>query len=1586
MQSEKKGNSATFDTQKIDAQLQKWREKLIDLTKSNPLLRINYSRVSKLQAIEPGLSELFDAIVKNTATLKMPLVKKKAAKKAKKKRKSTDKDQQQIIKEETPEEEEPTYTLEPGDITFNKTPKELWQLMRRLHDNARVTVEERGVTTLHLVFGALRWDDPNLDDAVSPLILVPCEFEYTGPNAHMKLKMLDEEIQLNPALELILRDKHKIQLPSLPEGDEDLNLESFLQEIAAQVKEQGWTVLPEVWLSTFSFDSLAIYKDLEALVGIAHTHPLIAALARAGALDDASEALEVPHDLDSHNAVPVPVLEADSSQLAALTLASTGTNLVVHGPPGTGKSQTITNLIADALGAGKKVLFVSAKMAALNVVHDRLAAIGLGRFCLEAHSTKAGKAKIIEELKRTIDLPVAANNNLLEEQLAELQRVRSNLNTYVQELHVVREPLGISLYQALGKVEKFNKTPDLRGKLPWENLSPVTREELRTTIELLRDVASQSSVYDNRDNHPWNGFQLNNERGEENQEKLREKLEKLLDIIQSIANSLSVVDKLFVISGTVSIKKLLELQQIYEMVSGISELPTKWLTLGSETHIRLAKLFSDAGEKIAAYKKLKEAYKAITTEAAKEIIALLSPIESEYKNWTRLTKPAFWKWRSELKKHFHESAVIKIGTLQEYLELAKKIDVSEKWFEEQSKDLSRYAINPLQVSTEVYEEQSKQFLVASKLVQLANDQKINFPEQDITLLPEITIQAKKIAQQLSDNSLPDILSFINTHWLQSFADNLSVKDADIDAVVSKSKELIGALAKCHEWVVLQVTLKKCSDRNLIDFVKSLDKESATQLPDALEKKFYKLWAGEVLGESSVLQEFSGMRREERIEHFHALDRQIKASVLKKIQMSAAEPARRVMSAQGDFGSRSEAGILFRELQKRRRFKPLRKLFGEIPHVLQALKPCLLMSPTSVSTFLKPGLFSFDIVVFDEASQLPTQEGIAAILRSRQVVVAGDENQLPPTTFFDSSTWFEQDENDDESEPLESLLDDCCAIHPFFTDERLLWHYRSKDERLIKFSNHYIYNNSLVTFPSATIDPEGRGVRLVYLPNGTWDRGKSRTNRVEARAVAQLVIDQFEKQPERSVGVVAMNSSQKDAIELALDELTASRPHLAGLLDTQKNEPFFIKSLENVQGDERDIIIISVGYAKSPKGALSYSFGPLNRDGGWRRLNVLVTRAKWQTVLVTSLRSQELGGISPNNRGAIMLRNYIEYAEKGAELPAEATVLTKEETNDFENGVASALRDAGCLVDEQVGASGYRIDLAIRDPRDNNRYLLAVECDGATYHSSRTARDRDMLRQDVLRSQGWKMYRLWSTDWFRDRDAALQSLLNAVNVALQHPTDESVQAPPLEQKDLEAEIPNEETNTISHEAISDRKYNPGVPYRKMAITRHLSPEIIMKKSRKTDFAKTVALIVQEEGPIHGDILLERLRELFAVSRVGNNIMKNLNVALHYAGTRYKVELKDDFIYGANKPSNFRINTEEVQRSIEQIAPEEISLAACYLVEDQFGFARESLPKAILEVLGLKRATSEALDHVSSIIETLISKNTLQLSGGNMLYLN
>lgn len=1577
-------NEEPFNIARIIAQLKIWGERLLDLTKSNPLLGINRSRVSKLRVITPDTTTLFKKLVVDEVAIKMPLI----VIKRKKKKNNGGQTEIEEVKEVEVELDEIVY---PGDVDFEAEPKVLHRLLKRIYDNGRTTVEERGVTTLFLTFGTLKWTDPILEESISPLLMVPCQLESYGPDSHMKLKMLDEELQINPALEFYLRKKHHIELPQFVKdsNEEEITVESlkkFYSQVQDCIKETHWKVNDESWLSTFSFESLVIYKDLQTMAEIAEKNPLIAALAKARNISEGSEALGDELDnLDMPKTVPIPVMPADASQLEALTIAQTGKNLVIKGPPGTGKSQTISNLIADALGQGKKVLFVSAKMAALNVVHDRLSKIGLKRFCLEAHSTKAGKLKIIEELKRTLELPFNNNGQTLEEQIEEIKKVRSQLNSYVKKLHLPREPLGKTIYQAIGKLETLQKFKSLEFDLPWENLSNVSQEQLDEIIEALNSLTVQLDIFDNKATHPWRGFKVDTEHPVPSEE-IKKNLKVILDNFELIEDSLEKVRDLIIPEN--SEFRLNDLETLFDVFDSLvitDGLPSGWLSKTEKDLKDSEDLFETARIKSDDYQSLLKKYEEITSLPTKELKSLLTPLKKQFASWTHIFNPKFWMWQSNIRPKFKTNVGISSTALHKYLKMANDLEVIDTWFDTNRKILEKH-VSDIR-SSKLLGDKIVHFKTAQILKSAISKDAIKKPKKEILdITSEYKKSISKILGTIKNEGFKSAILLIESNWLNGFVDEIDIETAWLSSVGNRCKEILMSIQKMHEWILLQSTISKCNNLDLSNFLSSLANMSIKDAPELFEKRFYSQWVEAFLNTDSTLLEFSGSLYEEKIKQFKNLDRKLQISMLENIQYKAAEPARNVVGAQSNLGSGGEVGILRRELQKRKRIKPLRKLFNEIPHVLQAIKPCMLMSPVSVSTFLKPGSVDFDLVVFDEASQLPTPEAIPSILRGKQVVVAGDENQLPPTSFFSASTIFEEENELDsleEFEPLESLLDDCIAIEPVFQESKIVWHYRSKDERLIQFSNRYFYNNSLITFPSSTTDSDGRGVHLIYTENGVWDRGRSRTNMVEAKRVAGLVVEQFKKYPNRSLGVASMNASQKEAIENALDELISNKPGLQALInDRERPEPFFVKSLENVQGDERDTIIICVGYAKTPTGSLSLNFGPLNSEGGWRRLNVLVTRAKWQTLLVTSLRSSELSGVNTLNKGAIMLRNYIEYVEQGGKLPADSVTATNDETNDFEDSIAMSLRDRGLVVDEQVGASEYRIDLAIRDPRENNRYVMAVECDGATYHHTKTARDRDVLRQEVLESQGWKIYRVWSTDWFRDREEALKHLLFALEVAKKAPVEESVQATPVIQGDTNTKKPadmdkNSETNSLP--GMPEGKYKPGITYHKYSTSNRNLKELL-NKNYTAQLARTVANIVEYESPVHVNIITERLKEVYGVSRAGANIQNNVKHAIESATQWLNLVTRAGFLYrNTEKIDGFRIPSEHVVRTLNQISPEEVENAILYLVEDQFGYVRERVPKAIMELFGIGKNRIESPEIIESSVDRLLDSGKLYLSG-------
>ena len=1558
------GNAAghPIDEQRVRAHLKKWQERLLDLTKGNPLLGLNRSRVSKLQVVRPQSVELFESIVISESQIQLPMAVRR---------------ERRSLFEGSETGQGDTYEIEPGDLEFEATPVELARRLRRIHDNARTSVDERGVTTLHLTFGVLSWQDDWLGESLSPIWMLPTQLVSHGPSAPLRLTLADEELQLNPALELYLRERHKVTLPELPEELTEESLVRYLDNFQHAVRDQHWLVSQDVWLSTFSFESLVLYQDLKAMADIAVAHPVVAALARATVIGAGAEDIhEDLDDLPSPDRVPIPVLPADGSQLAALAYGTGGAHLVIHGPPGTGKSQTISNLIADAIGRNKKVLFVSSKMAALNVVHQRLYDRGLARFCLEAHSTKAGKTKIIDELRRTLEADDRSDGGRFEEALTALTRVRGDLNRYVQELHRIRQPLGKTLYQAIGRTARLSTAREVRAPLPWTELLTVSRDDFVERIDLLNELGAQANIFDGRQSHPWRGFSATAVTISD-REQIEEDLGTILatsSCIQSLIPHVQTV----VEADDFSIEDLIRLQPAFASIASLDRLPHGWFNSKAERLEQKATTFETATGMQRDFESQLAIYKQHFNSPLEQARALLLPAVQQFSKRYQRLRPSYWKWRSAVRRNARPGTKITHPVAVRLHAIVCRLVDIENWFVTQQAELLIECRNIR--DAEALSQAGKRCRTAAALVAAlfaTNKQ----PARQTEIADTFRQAARELPTILSD-ALLETVERLDRFWPAGFVDSLSTKSATTKALVRRASELRGALLLVQEWVGLQRTLQKCDSAGLTPFVSGLGKVSAVHAPEAFEHRFYLLWISEVMAQSDALTIFSAAQREDLVRKFASLDNQIRELVALHIQHKAADSVRRLRSAQSNLAG-SEVGILRRELQKRKKIKPLRRLFAEIPHALQALKPCMLMSPISVSTYLKPGSVTFDLVVFDEASQLPTPEGIAAILRAEQVVVAGDRNQLPPTSFFRAQ--IELDDGDESNEddgladePLESLLDDAVAAVPLFREAHLKWHYRSKDERLIKFSNAFFYDNRLVTFPSTCTDSDGQGVRLVYVPDGVWDRGRSRTNRIEARKVAGLVIEHFTQFPNRSLGVVAMNAQQKEAIEDAVAEALEQRPDILPLMDpASAHEPFFVKSLENVQGDERDAMMISVGYGKDANGHPSLNFGPLSKEGGWRRLNVLITRAKWHTTVVTSFRSHELSGLSPNNRGPIALRDFIAYAERKCELPQPPSVPTADETNDFEDAVATALRDRGLTIDEQVGASKFRIDLAIRDRRDASRYVLGIECDGATYHSTRTARDRDILRQRVLESMGWRIHRVWSTEWFHDRDRAIERVLSSLSMAESRTVDESVQGIPLPND------PQSATNLSPAEPIAgddpsvpQRRYPPGISYRKFIATA--DRDLLVHSRFSNELSTLVVRIVETEGPIHEEVLADRLKDVCGVERAGSNVQSNIAEAVHIAVGRKEIERRRqrDFLWKSSAQlSAFRAPANSFRRPIDWIHRDEIALAILYLVEDQFGLQRSELGRGVAGLFGLERATMEACDHILEIADELVERGLI-----------
>jgi very-short-patch-repair endonuclease len=792
-------------------------------------------------------------------------------------------------------------------------------------------------------------------------------------------------------------------------------------------------------------------------------------------------------------------------------------------------------------------------------------------------------------------------------------------------------------------------------------------------------------------------------------------------------------------------------------------------------------------------------------------------------------------------------------------------------------------------------------------------------------------------------------------------------DAPISGVAGVIDGWRKSLDVYNDWVAARETLDRVRELGLELigsglYDGSLEPSVARPKTDLLLAEA--LWR-KALSDDPVIKEIDGVERSECVENFRALDR-------KRIEISRTEVLRTYLSRRPT-GSAGDMGVIRAEIGKKRRHLPIRRLLERAGTAVQKIKPVFLMSPLSVAQFLPPGRAEFDLLVIDEASQVPPEDALGAVARARHIVVVGDDKQLPPTNFFrmlinDDDEAQEEDAPPGRTRDFESIL---TLARARGMPERLLrWHYRSRHPSLIALSNHVCYAGSLLLPPSPHLSNDGLGLALVRTSPGQYDRGGTGRNQAEARMIAEYVERHLREHPDLSLGVACFSVAQRDAIEDAL--------YTAGLTSAAEafcpnGERLFVKNLETVQGDERDVVFISIGYGRDAQGRMSMNFGPVSADGGERRLNVLISRARRRCVVFTSIEAGDIR-VDAAPLGTRMLREFLHFAETGK--IAAGDVTGGEPDSPFEEAVARVIRSNGYAVVPQVGVSGFRIDLGVIDPSQPGRFVLGVECDGATYHSARSARDRDRLRHEVLVNLGWRLHRIWSTDWFRNPQREIARLLAAIEDArapAPPPARSTPAVPPITEEAPERVGAESQVKVCELPAYEECR--PPVPTHRDLLT--LKP---------FEMVALTAFVVKAEGPIHSEEVARRIREAFGLQRTGNRILSKINEALRTAERLGEVISEEGF-WSARERGHplprHRRNAALPLRQANRIAPHEYRLAALQVVETAVGIDHEDLIAETARLLGFERTGSDLRAAIERQIGTLLQNERILSDNGHIL---
>lgn len=1257
-----------------------------------------------------------------------------------------------------------------ASVVVDLPEEELDKRSVQIFRSARTSLQEGGTGTLYLALGFLHWKRERDSDRTfkAPLILLPVQMTRRSVKDGIRIIASDDEPRVNSTLLEMLRRDFGITIDELegelPTDDHGLDVKKIWDHFRSVISEaDGFKVSEEVVLGNFSFVKYLMWADLnERSDALASSNDIVRHLMFTHSQAFTGGGAQISKDTLDQEFRPQDLhmpLTADSSQIAAVAAADKGNSFIIFGPPGTGKSQTISNIIANMLGKDKTVLFVSEKMAALEVVYRRLDEIGLGKFCLELHSNKARKLDVLNQLRQARDFSSRFSTTEWETQGKELLRLRNNLNNFVENLHKRREN-GFSAFEGIGLKLKHS---DLgwRVSLSWGRSDEHSKTDFSEMKEAVKTLV-QTGVLVDPQVSPFR-IVAATDWSPAWQRSIKDKAKQLVLDADTCESSLLHMCKTTNLpaSNEINYSQLLAFGQLAEvLLNSYGKETHLFLGGGGSTKLNALQAADQAmSEYKTAFKKLSCPYEEFAWRRLNGNDLQMRLSEAQNSWWFgEILKTR--KIRATLKKDGaigkpdpnNDAPLLSIlkksgEKIDELSEILNELTIWKKHStdaEEVSKlcELANRALEATATIATSHENLIDLRYAIAELIEKQNDALAPYTPLGMSCASFLESLAKlhQSDQDFSEASLQSAIAVFREsasllNEISETAESVSKRDGDL-------KDWCAWMAARRASILLELgSLVNAVENGAIPI------EAAG---DVFEASYFDWWTDALFEEDPTLKNFSRTKHQDTIHNFCELDSHYQAVTANYIAHQIALS----ISLKNNDQRTSKWGILNRELEKQRRHLPIRKLVTEAGDVLSTLTPCFMMSPLSVSQYLPAGHNHFDVVIFDEASQITTWDAIGTIARAKQVIVAGDPKQMPPTNFFDRQD-DEMDEEDLDAD-LESILSEMLACD--IPEQPLNLHYRSKKEDLIAFSNDRYYNNSLITFPSPE---EKRGLHLIE-SNGVYDRGKSRTNDEEARQVVNEIIQRLQHSDkatrQETIGVVTFNTEQQRRIENLLDEERRNNPDIEWAFQEEDPEPVFVKNLETVQGDERDIILFSTGYGPDIAGNLSMNFGPLNREGGERRLNVALTRSRKQMLIFTSLSPDKMDLSRTQAKAVADLKHFLDFAEKGSIALASATDGSVGDVESpFETEVVKSLRSKGWEVESQIGVSSFRIDIGVKHPDQPGRYLAGVECDGATYHSSYVAKERDKVRQSVLEGLGWTLFRIWSPDWWLDRRKATEEI-------------------------------------------------------------------------------------------------------------------------------------------------------------------------------------------------------------------------------------
>ena len=1462
-------------------------------------------------------------------------------------------------------------------------PEQLARRLLKMYGAARTAEEEQGVNVLYLALGFLQWKESAASDMVrqAPLILLPVDLVREKRGSTFSVTARDDDVTANLPLAKRLSADFGVILPELDEIEaEGWTPSAYFEEVRAAVSDQpGWTLDENgMQMGFFSFAKHLMHRDLDPESwpeGTFSENPLLGGLLTEGFPEGA--ALFGPGEKLDERLDPkdiIQVVDADSSQTRVIEEVRAGASLVVQGPPGTGKSQTITNIIAAAAHDGKRVLFVAEKMAALSVVHDRLEKTGLGAICLELHSRLANKKSVLQEIDRTLR---ARPSDYEDGDAQELRGIRDRLNEICDLLHSPLDASGDTPYEALSEIIGYTGKGTRPLQALQDGIEDLDKDARAAALKAISRYAEARERVGGGDSHPFRHA------GRFDLQPID-----LSRLDADIAPATAAIDRLAA--------------RAREIAASARRAPP--ITFAEADSLAAAlDLLADPPEGIEdlAETLLEEPDSARLTEALE---AGARWAEAHHSTEARFVHSA---WSAEGER------------IHQALERGRGSWWSRTFggFRRASGELAALLSGPLPADPDA------RCALAADLAKAQRLRRV-FADDENWLEARLGPRWRG-----AKTSFAEILAVAK--WLEAYRSGAAEVTAQtlretLEAVQdpgAQAGDLRKALGACRE--AAQAPLARIDFDVAGAFAgKPIEEAPMADLAAALKAMrdgagAYSEWTGyvrarEALGASAASALMSDLdsgaitaaeaedgfsfacaearwnaarKARPELDELAHIDRHALVETFRSLEAAQIEAAKAAILSrhfdQMPRGADGQMKIIRGEIGRKRGHKPIRRLIADAGEMLQRIKPVLLMSPISVAQFLPPDSINFDLLVIDEASQIRPEDSLGVIARARQIVVVGDQKQLPPTSFFDRLVDESDEEEEDEDAPaaaaateMESVLSLCEARG--LRGMMLEWHYRSRDPSLIRVSNAEFYNDGLILPPSPLELDEDYGLKFTQVP-GVYARGgrgggRRGTNRIEAEAVAERLAEHARSWPRLSVGVVAFSKTQADMLTEVLEMRRREDPVLDALLREGKSEDVFVKNIENVQGDERDVILISVGYGPQEAGGRleSMNFGPVNGEGGERRLNVLFTRSRARCEVFASFDPGDIDPSRSARDGPRVLKRFLQFAKTGEIDERSPTGLGADSA--FEEDVADVIRSFGYLADPQVGSAGFRIDIGVRHPERPGQYLAAVECDGATYHSALWARERDRLRQGVLEGMGWRFHRIWSTDWYYNRAREVEKLRGALDVARSR-AEQGIQvkganaeAPPApaEAEDAPEDMPVEEA-----EAVPEIMAPKAPAYVRADFFRSKDEEI--HEVPIDTLAELVVEIVEVEGPMHQDEITRRVATAYSYTRAGRRVNEAVDRAVRAAsGSKGPLEKEGAFVFTEAQAESppVRDRSEESGGVVkaDYLPPMEILEARRQVLHQSGEMPLNEMVRAVARMMGFRRVGPD----LSAVIEKLLSR--------------